>query len=43
MMKLKNPKGRKKCATKRKLKFQGCKNYLEEAQTECKINYSGKK
>ena len=43
MMKLKNPKGRKKRAIKRKLKFQGCKNYLKAAQTECKTNYSGKK
>ena len=41
MMKLKNPKGRKKCVIKRELK--DCKNYLEAAQTECKINYSGKK
>ena len=32
-----------KSVIKRKLKFQGYKNYLEAAQTEYKINYSGKK
>ena len=39
----KKTKGTKKCAIKRKLKFQDYKNCLEAAQIESKINYLRKK
>ena len=39
----KKAKGTKKCVIKRKLKFQDCKNCLEAAQTENKINHLAKK
>ena len=39
----KKAKGTKKCAIKRKLKFQDYKNCLEAAQIERKINYLRKK
>ena len=35
----KKAKSTKKCVIKRKLKFQDCKNYLEAAQIENKINH----
>ena len=38
----KKAKGRKKCVTKRKLKFQNYKNCLEATQLENKINYPEK-
>ena len=36
-------KGAKKCAIKRKIKFENCKNFLEATQLENKINYIEKK
>ena len=43
MIRIKKAKGTKKCAIKRKLKFKDCKNCLEAAQIERKINYLRKK
>ena len=42
-MKIKKQKAQKKCAIKRKVKFQDYKNCLEAAQIEWKINYLEKK
>ena len=36
-------KGSRKCAIKRKVKFENYKNYLEATQLENKINYPEKK
>ena len=38
-MKIKKQKASKKCITKRELKFRNCKNCLEAAQIENKINH----
>ena len=38
VVKIKKAKGTKKCAVKRKLKFESCKNCLEATQLENKIN-----
>ena len=35
----KKSKGKKKCATKQKLKYENYKNFLEANQSENKINY----
>ena len=42
-MKTKKTKGTKRCAIKRKLKFEDYKNYFEAAQIENKINHLKKK
>ena len=39
----KKEKGAKKCAIKRRLEFEICKNYLEATQLENKINHPEKK
>ena len=42
MMKIKKLKAQKKSATKRKPKFQYCKNCSEASQIENKVNHSEK-
>ena len=43
VVKIKKYKAQKKCAIKRKLKFENYQNYLEATQLENKINYHEKK